>query len=381
MKVFLLKYRIYLGFTALLLLVVLTIVIRYERLPFSIIPKNPVKVTAVPVGTMTKSVPIVRTGSVESPTSVPVTAEFSGQISEVYVAEGQSVKAGQPLVKLFGASAASQSVTSSSGSAPVRQKLVINPQGQGDYDQALKEYNRYQKLYEQGAIARRQLESAAARLAALQDSATTTTESEAPAMSSEAPTVQSSGFATITAAINGIVTGLTAASNTAVQAGQQLLVLDSGEVQVAVAIEQPDLYLVHLGTPAAIEISGQVLQGLVASVYPTLGPNNIPAFRTYIKVTNDTAGLLKKGMSANVQINTGKSAVVLVVPVAAIVQDGQGLNYIFLAQQGKAVRESVEVGEPRGDFVEISANLPDPALVITSNLNDIKNGDAVVVLE
>jgi len=177
------------------------------------------------------------------------------------------------------------------------------------------------------------------------------------------------------------VIGLSTAIEKTVQTGQQLMVLDSGEVQVVIYIEQKDLYLVQLGTPATIEVSGQTMLGQVVSIYPELGINNIPSFRTHIKVTNDTGGLLKTGMSVPVRINTGKSATVLAIPATAVSQDNQGVKYIYLADNGKAIRQQISIGEPIGDFIEITATLPEQAMVITSSVNDIKDGDAIVVLE
>lgn len=378
----LLQYRTTLGLAAILLIVALMLAARYGLLPITpwtqyIVPRTPVNVTAVPIGTMNKPIPIVGAGAIESPTSVPITAEFSGQISEVYVTEGQSIKVGQPLFKLLGSSEPS---TVSEITLPTNQNAGTNPQAQANYDNALKEANRDQQLYEKGAIPRRQAENSAARLQALQ--ASLANQEAVPSPKTRTTTTRSSnGSTTISAPANGIVTGLSATVDKSVQAGQQLMVLDSGEVQVVIAIEQNDLYLVHLGTPATIEVSGQALLGQVVSIYPELGINNLPTFRTHIKVTNDTGGLLKIGMSVNVRINTGKSATVLAIPATAIFQDNQGLHYIYLADNGKAVRQQISVGEAMGDLIEITANLPAQAMVITSNANDIGNGDPIMIME
>ena len=377
LKAFFLKYRTTLGLTTILLLMTLILGTHYGMLSLAswtdhLVSRTPISVTAIPIGTMNKPVPIVGTGSIESPTSVPITTEFSGRITDVYVAEGQSVKTGQPLAKLLGAS---ESSTDNGTAPPANQNGATNPQAQIGYDNALKEYNRDQKLYEQGAIPRRQMENSAARVQSLTNAQDTV---QSPR---SATTAMSNGSATINAPINGKVTGLSTAIDKSVQVGQQLMVLDSGEVQVVIPIEQKDLYLVHLGTPATIEISGQAMIGQVVSIYPEIGINNIPSFRTHIKVTNDTGGLLKTGMSVNVHINTGKSATVLAIPRAAISQDNQGLNYMYLAVNGKAIRQKITLGEPIGEFIEITVTLPEQAMVITSNVNDLKDGDAIAVLE
>jgi len=322
---------------------------------------------------MNKLVPIVGTGSIESPTSVSIRTEFSGRISEVYVTEGQLVKAGQPLVKLLG----SLDPSTDRDVSPTTQNVATNQQAQTNYDNALKEYNRDQKLYEQGAIPRRQVDNSAARVQALQESLTN--RQDTPNSPRSTTTTMSNGSATITAPINGTVTGLATAIDKAVQTGQQLMVLDSGEVQVIIPIEQKDLYLVHLGTPATIKASGQTMVGQVISIYPELGINNIPSFRTHIKVTNDTGGLLKIGMSVTVHISTGKSVAVLAIPATTVFQDNQGLNYIYLADNGKAIRQQINLGEPLGNFIEITDSLPEQAMLITSSINGLKDGDPIMI--
>lgn len=373
-----LKYRTPLGVIAILFLTVLIVTACYRLQPLArwtnrLIPRTPINVTALPIGTINKPEPIIRTGSIEKPAAVPITSEVSGQISEVYVTEGQLVTAGQPLVKILGSSEPS---SDNGTAASANQSEPPNQQSQTSYENALKEYNRYQKLYEQGAIPRRQVDNAAALLQSLESSSahnSGTSDSTTPAVSN--------GFTTINAPVYGTVAGLAAAIGNPVQLGQQLLLLNNNEVRVVIDIEQQDLNLVSLGTSATIEVSGQTLLGQVVSIYPEMGANNIPAFHTHIKITNDTNSLLKPGMPVNVCINTGKSATVPAVPATAIFQDSQGLNYIYLADNGTAIRQQISLGETLGDFIEVTTALPEQTMVITSDVSNIKDGYAIAVSE
>jgi RND family efflux transporter MFP subunit len=379
MKKKFLQYPTALTLVAIVILVTLVLATRYGLLPFTrwakhIVPGTPVSVTAEPISIINKPVPIVRTGSIENSTVLPITTDFSGRISEVYITEGQVVKAGQPLLKLLGASGPS----TNNGTA-VNQIGGANQQVQESYDNALKEYNRLQKLYDQGAIPRRQVDEAATRLQAAQESLANSQGTAAQPTRNTTTATSSDGFTTISAPVGGTVTKLSTGIDQIVQAGQQLMILGSGEVQVVVPIEQSDLYLVYSGIPATIEVAGQTLTGKVASIYPEIGSDNLPTFRTHIKVTNNTDGLLKIGMAVTVRINTGKSASVLVIPRVAV-QEEQGLQYIYLVENGKAVRQQVSIGETIEDFIEITSDLPEQAIVVTSNTDNIRNGDALTVL-
>jgi RND family efflux transporter MFP subunit len=327
---------------------------------------------------MDKPVQTVLIGFAESPKSVPITADFSGSIDELYVKEGQPVKAGQPLFKIQGFSE-HYATDSVAASVPMNESSEANPEAQANYDSALKEYNRYQKLYEQGAIARKQVENAAAHLQAAQNGLTNPPQTSETPLTNSTVTAASNSVTTITAPVDGTVSGLTAAASKAVQAGQQLMILDAGEVQVVTHLEQNDLALIHSGTPVSIEVSGQTMSGQVSGIYPDTVTNDVPSFRTHISVTDNTAGLLKAGMSVNVSINTGRSTPVQAVPLVAILHDEQGLNYIYLMDHGNAIRQPITIGEAIGNFMEITSDLPEQATVVTSNMDTIKGENAYSV--
>lgn len=165
------------------------------------------------------------------------------------------------------------------------------------------------------------------------------------------------------------------------QAGQQLLSLGSGqEVEAVAQLDQSDLYLVQLGTPAVIEAAQQIIAGQVSRIYPQVAANQISSFLAHIKLTNNPAGLLQAGMPVNIRIDTGKSVPVPAVPTASVLQDDQGRNFIYLTANGKALIQQVNIGETIGDFTEITSNLPQQSMVIISNIDDIKDGDAITVL-
>lgn len=360
------KYRIIVVLSALACLVAILLAAGYKRFPFTLtrdVSHRPVYLAVEPLGTVNKPLCITRTGSTENSASVPVNAGFSGLLSEIYVKNGQVVKAGQPLmvIQVSSEPAASQAAEST-------------PQTQADYDNALKEYNRYQKLFEIGAISRRQLDIAAARLQEAKERPAKTRSS-----SSGAPV---NGPVTISAPTDGIVTGLTTAPGKAVQAGQQLLSLGSGqEVEVVVGLSQNDLYLVHLGTPAAIEAAQQTITGQVSRIYPQVEASQTPSFLAHIKLIDNPAGFLKPGMSVNVRIDTGRLAVVPAVPTVSIFQDGLGRNFVYLAINGKALIHQINIGETIGDFTEITSDLPEQSLVVTSNLESLKDGDDITVIQ
>lgn len=326
---------------------------------------TPVTVTAAPVSTVNKPLFIERNGSAVYATKVPVYSEGTGQVIEVYVKAGQAVKAGEPLVKL--------ELSGSEAAAAPGSQTTDGTASKEIYENALKEYNRYQKLYEIGGIARKQLEAAEARLQAAQ--AGIENQQGNPMTGTAA-----SGPVTIQAPIDGIITGSVAAAGSAISSGQELMALGSGqEVEVVLPLEQSELYIVQLGAQAFIKAGEQQLGGQVASIYPEVKDKQVAAFMAQLKLLQAPGNVLPPGTAASVRIAIGQEAAVAAVPSKAVLRDEEGRYYVFLAVEGKAVSQQVAIGEVIGEQVEITTPLPQDSLVITSNIDRLKQGDSIIV--
>ena len=218
---------------------------------------------------------MVRAGTIAAAQLLPVYSGFAGKISEVYVQEGQFIKAGQPLFKLEAAFAPVEAAPEPS----------IVP---------TKDYSHYQKLFEQGIISRRELDNITARQHA------------APRKTNPGAVAAPPAPAITAAPIDGTVTGLTADPGIEVQADQKLLSLGSGQtLEAVVPLEQSDLYRVQLGAPATVEASGQMISGEVSSIFPEVKENSIVAFLAHVSLAHPPAGLLQAGMAVTVRIDTG----------------------------------------------------------------------------
>lgn len=243
-------------------------------------------------GTETKPTGIERGGIVEPAVLFHVHSSWNGRLIELYVQEGQAVKAGQPLCKLEAipvAAPPAAKVRTNSGAMPV------NPL---TYERALKQYEQLKKLYAQGAISRRELESAEARLQALQSQS-----GDSPDGSSESSTA---GPVTLTASVDGIVIGLAVLPGAAIQAEQRILSLGSGQkIEVVVPLEQQELYRVQLGTPVEVKTADRLTTGEVYSIFPEVKENAITAFQAHIRLADPPVDWLQAGMPVQVRIDCG----------------------------------------------------------------------------
>lgn len=259
------KYRLPVALAALVLVIALVAASRGDFGAKPVSPPPAAEETAVPAAGMDKPPGILRAGKVEKPFALPVTSGYSGRILELYVTEGAAVKSGQPLYKMEQPPAT----------------------GGYSYEQARKDYERLQKLYEKGAVPRRQVEIAAANVKSLEQAGSSTVST------------------TIIAPVDGIIADLAASAGSAVQAGQQILAIGGGQkIAIVIPLNQNELNSVPLGSPVDIEAAGQILKGRVTGIYPEAQGNRVPLFKAHIKLDNPPDGLLQEGASVNVRIDT-----------------------------------------------------------------------------
>ncbi|GMA99578.1 efflux RND transporter periplasmic adaptor subunit [Pelosinus sp. IPA-1] len=337
--------------------------------------RTPMSVTVTQVRTVSKPLNIERAGLVVHATMVPVYTEGAGRVNDVYVTAGQVVKAGQPLIKLD-ITGGDSKVMVASNSTPVE----VSSASKDIYEKALNEYNRYKKLYEQGAIARKQLETAEGRLQAAQ--AGMQGSQEGMTIPERPVTTVVNGPVTIQSPIDGTITGSVVAAGSTVTEGQELMSLGSGQdVEIVVPLEQSELYFIQLGSKAVIEVAGQQLAGQVSGIYPEVKDKQIASFMAHIKLSQPPGDMLPLGMSITVRIATGQEVGTIAIPAQAVLRDAEGQYFIFFDIEGKAIRQQVTVGEVIGDLLEVTSAIPQDSLVITTLIDQLKNGDTITVLE
>jgi RND family efflux transporter MFP subunit len=290
------------------------------------------------------------------------------RIEKLPLLDEAAVKAGQPLLTL-------EAVT-----APPVVKPALPPAGQpasrASHENAQQEFERYQKLYELGAISRKQLEAAAARLKAAQES-----QDSAPASSGSTQSVVDvpRGPVEVRAPADGIVTGLMTAQGKSVPSGQQLMSLGSGqELEAVISLEQSDLYVCRLGTAVMLQLGEQTVAGQISGIYPEVAEDQSVTYRAHVKLAGQPAGPTS-GTPVQMVLETGQTVPVLAVPSAALQQDAAGSYFVYTVTDNTVGTQPVAAGETVGDFTEISAGLVPDTLVLSGAVDGLRPGAAVVL--
>jgi len=116
--------------------------------------------------------------------------------------------------------------------------------------------------------------------------------------------------------------------------------------------------------------------GNIEKIYPTID-NMTKTFTVEVVVANPDMKL-RPGMFATAIINVGKGDALLVPAFAVLKQSGTNERYVFVYQNGKAVRRTVEQGDVFEDKVEIEKGLTAGEEIIIEGHTIVADGQAVV---
>lgn len=330
----------------------------------AVTPESVTSVKTVVVEPVNKAPELSFTATLEGQTAAAVSAKIAGRIEKILVEEGQAVAAGDALVQLEAVEV--QNAARQAGDGVTK--------AQAAYELALKDYHRYETLYQNGAISEQQLDTARAKLKTAEADVSS-------AAANQGSAEQQYRYATITAPVAGVVTNKTATLGQVVSPGASLLtVQDTRQMYAVIQVEQQDIGQITPGQTAEVTLDaypGMVFTGKVEVLNPEAGAGN-RMFRTKIKLDNPD-GRLKAGMFAKVRLSAGESRPLLLVPQSAVLQK-QGLYYVFVVEQGKAVRRQVSVGEVQGSDIVIADGLQAGQQVITTSVNRLKEGEALKMI-
>ncbi|AKN30249.1 RND transporter [Clostridium carboxidivorans P7] len=370
-----------------------------------------VKVEKVAVGSISTE---LEYASKLNPTQeVTVLPKAGGKVASVNVDIGDKVTAGQVLFTLdaaqlqaqlqsqqaaLAASNANLAKTSDSG---LQQQITAAEQSlqksQIAYNDAQNNYDKMQKLYASGAIAKQDVDNAkvkydncSADLKAAQDNLNLIVQKSGPqsTQAAAAQVAQSQAGvnaaqiqlndASITSPINGVV------SAKDVKVGQiaggqsgSVTIIDSSSFTAEISV--PDKVVGKIQIGQSVQVSVSALENKkVTGVIDKISPNSSSKDNSYtvkVKVSNST-GELKAGMFAKVSLPSEKKDNILTVPNEALKIENN-VNYLYLADNGKVKKLSVDVGISDEKVTEITGNIKAGADVIVEGQNLLSNGDKI----
>lgn len=326
----------------------------------------PSDVARVQPGDLRQVLPL--SGALRAVNQAQVKAKVAGEVREVLVREGETVKAGQVVVKMDASEYQARLEQARGSLQAARGQLAIATKAR-DNNRALVakgfiSQNAFDNAASQYDIARANVETAQGALDVAQKALNDTV---------------------IRAPIDGLVASRTVQPGEKVSADNRLLdLVDLRQMELEAAVPTADILQLHPGQQALVTIEGlpAPLTGKIARINPGTQTGSRSVL-TYIQVENPQ-GLLRVGMFGQAQVTLASKTAVLSVPRAAI-QDQAGTPTVYAIDNGTLKQQAVKLGmqghDGKDEAVEILDGLASGTLIVRSNLGKLPTGTRVRLIQ
>ena len=322
-----------------------------------------------------------------------ISPKITSTIKEFRVHRGSRVHKGQVLAILENAdlnAAAEQSkgeyqqaqagyVTTTDASLPEQiQKAELDAAAsKAAFEAQQKVYNSRKELFAQGAVPRRDLDSAEValaqartqsevadrQLADLRRVGKTQTLKSAQGQLSAAKgkylgAAAQLSYSEIRSPVDGFITERPQYAGELATANQPLLtVMDISTLIAKAHIAQSDAAQLKIGNPAQIRINGSEdpIPAKVTLVSPALDPGS-----TTVEIwvqSNKSNPVLRPGMTAQIQIIARSAKDALTVPASAVFKSDDGSEYVVVASDNHASIKTVQIGIRGKDRVQVASGI------------------------
>lgn len=287
------------------------------------------------------------TGTVEPDDVVHVYAKASGDITAVNVKAGDTVTKGQVLFTID-----TEQVDTAKNSVD---SAAVNLQ------KAQSDLARMQILYDGGDLSDQEYEqyTNAVKTAQLQYNSAKTSYD------------QQVGYSSVTAPISGKVESCSAeVYDRANMNGEFCVISGEGEKKVTFYVTERMLENLSVGDTLTVEKSGKTYDAVINEIN-TMVDDATGLFKIEAQLAD--ADDAATGSTVKLTVTTGKAENVMTIPVDAVYYSG-GKAYVYLYEDGKAKKASIEVGINDDDYVEVTDGLSADDLVVSTWSNNLYEG-------
>jgi len=311
------------------------------------------------------------TSTLEAWTKINITPEVGGKIARIDVQEGDRVAQGQLLAELETETIRLQLRQAQAGVAVAEAAYADAQRNKERMDRLIKENavseqqrEKVQLAYDSSAA---QLEQARAGLNLAQHAL------DVSIMKAPFAGVVASKNAEVGDVINPMMGGFGAGG-----AGGVLTLMDYSRIKVDVAVSSEDIARIRKGQDVRLRVNafpGRDFRGVVRLVNLAADPLN-KKFGVEAAFDNPE-GLLRPGTFGDIIFEVQSRENALVVPQKAVLEN----SYVFVVENGKAVKKAVSLGLQNTTMIEILDGLAEGASVVVEGNYGLEDGAAVQILE
>jgi len=345
-----------------------------------------------------------------------VAPKISSTIKKFYVQRGARVKKGQLLAELensdlsaaaeaskgdFEQAEANYATTVGSSLPQQIQKAELDAtSARSNFEAQQKVYESRKELFQQGALPRRDLDSAEVaflqarsqneqaqkQLADLQrvgkEQALKSAQGSRSSAEGRMRGAQALlSYSRITSPIDGVVTDRPLFEGDLAAANQPLLtVMNTSRLIAKAHVPQSEAAVLKVGNPAELKVPelDEPIKGRVSLVSPALDPGS-----TTIEVWVEAAKpdpALRPGMSLEVSMTAKTVKDAIVVPTAAVFKNAEGADYVLLAgSDEKAHQKTVRLGIRNSELTQIAGGINPGDPVVTTGGYAVPDGTKIKI--
>ena len=388
----------------LVLLAVAAAALYYRSLDRAVLPVQTVRAAREEIHTA-----VVTNGMAEPIAYQDARADLEGEVSQVLIREGDSVRLGQKIAELNLRRIESEIETARAALTEAESQLSIVRRGRPEpelrelrvqreaaqhvRDEAAQLVAENARLVERGAIARieldesrKQLAKAEADLALLDQKLTDQTipqeitKAEARVQSARvALDLAQSRFrsAAVLSPLAGVAYSVPARPGDYLRSGDLVArVGDLSRIRVKVFVDEPDLGRVSAGQPVVLRwegLPGREWRGMVEQLPSAIKELNSRRVGEVTCTLDNPGGELLPNMSLDVEILTEMRDNALVVPRETVFGNGNA-RHVFVVRDGMLVRRPVEIGLISPTRTEITSGLEDGEAVVLPSPQPLEEG-------
>lgn len=353
--------------------------------------KSGTKVTAEKAQRRTIVETVNASGKVYPEVEVKITPDISGEITELDVQEGDSVKKGQTLARIYADIYSSQR-DEAAARVMQSQATVANSEAalkalKAQLDQAKADYDRNKDLYDQKVISKAEFEQYETQYRTAQSQYNAAEQNirslKAATKSTETSLVAANknlSRTTLTSPMDGVISSLSVkegervAGNSFTLGTEMMRVADMSTMEVRVDVGENDIVKVRIGDSADIEIdayNNRKFKGVVTQIASSTktttntSSGDVTNYEVRIRIDSSSYSDLmdpskprrfpfRPGMNASADIKTSRKDNVISVPIAAVAARVKGSDKSVADE--KKEKEKEKTNDNNTDDVNISGD-------------------------
>ena len=170
----------------------------------------------------------------------------------------------------------------------------------------------------------------------------------------------------VKAPVGGLLSSIEAEVGSSIVAGQNIGQIDDlNGFKMRAGVDEHYISRIFVGLKATMEFNNQNYELVISKVYPEVKAGRFEVDMTFAAKTPDG---IRRGQSASIRMELGKSAKAILIPVGGFFSEtGGNWVYVMDATGKKAVKRNITLGRRNPEYFEVLDGLKPGEKVITSS--------------